>query len=144
MRNDTMGFIKSFTDTSILMLLDHEIKEYSEMSKNEKFNEEDREGYKQTACVLEGFQRKVTRNWIIHSENAVMSILQENYEKYDTEFISVNNEIVYTVNKDNPFISVEDNYLLIHEETEDKTIVPPVKKAINLDNIIKIRTLKEA
>ena len=134
---------KTFTDRSILMLLDHEINEYLEMSLNEKFSEEDREGYKQTAGVLEDFQRKVTRNWIIKSDNAVISILQENYEKYDTEFISVNNEVVYTVNKDNPFISVEDNYLLIHEETEDKTIVPPVKKAINLDNVIEINTIKE-
>ena len=72
-------------------------------------------------------------------ESAILEILRQNYEKCDTELIALNGE-KYIVKKDVP-VSIQENLLQWHEDIEDKTVIPPVAKAINLDNIIEINTL---
>lgn len=74
-------------------------------------------------------------------ESAILEILRQNYEKCDTELIALNGE-KYIVKKDTP-VSIQENLLQWPEDSEDKTVIPPVAKAINLDNIIEINTLKE-
>lgn len=75
-------------------------------------------------------------------ESAILEILRQNYEKCDTELIALNGE-KYIVKKDTP-VSIQENLLQWHEDIEDKTVIPPVAKAINLDNIIEINSLNEA
>ena len=72
-------------------------------------------------------------------ESAILEILRQNYEKCDTELIALNGE-KYIVKKDVP-VSIQENLLQWPEDIEDKTVISPVAKAINLDNIIEINTL---
>lgn len=101
--------------------------------------------------VINGLQLQIqTLNYIINKlyhiyeftdESAILEILRQNYEKCDTELIALNGE-KYIVKKDVP-VSIQENLLQWHEDIEDKTVIPPVAKAINLDNIIEIRTIKK-
>lgn len=101
--------------------------------------------------VINGLQLQIqTLDYIINKlykiyeftdESAILEILRQNYEKCDTELIALNGE-KYIVKKDTP-VSIQENLLQWHEDIEDKTVIPPVAKAINLDNIIEINTLKE-
>ena len=74
-------------------------------------------------------------------ESVIFEILRQNYEKCDTELIALNGE-KYIVKKDVP-VSIQENLLQWPEDIEDKTVISPVAKAINLDNIIEINTIKE-
>lgn len=101
--------------------------------------------------VINGLQLQIqTLDYIINKlyhiyeftdESAILEILRQNYEKCDTELIALNGE-KYIVKKDVP-VSIQENLLQWHEDIEDKTVIPPVAKAINLDNIIEIRTIKK-
>lgn len=84
---------------------------------------------------------KVYRVFNFIDESAILEILQGNYGKYDTELIALNGN-KYIINKDEP-VGIHENLLFWPGSSEDSSIVPPSDKAINLDNIIEINTLKE-
>lgn len=93
---------------------------------------------------IQAYEYIITKLYKIYEftdESAILEILRQNYEKCDTELIALNGE-KYIVKKDTP-VSIQENLLQWHEDIEDKTVIPPVAKAINLDNIIEINTLKE-
>ena len=82
---------------------------------------------------------KVYRIIKFTDESAILDILRQNYGKCDTELVALNGN-KYIINKDEP-VGVQENLLQWHEDIEDKTVIPPIIKAINLDNIIEINTL---
>lgn len=84
---------------------------------------------------------KVYRVFNFIDESAILEILQGNYGKYDTELVALNGN-KYLVSKDEP-VCVQENLLEWADDIEDKTVIPPILKAINLDNIIEINTIKE-
>lgn len=89
--------------------------------------------------ALEYIINKLYHIYEFTDESAILEILRQNYEKCDTELIALNGE-KYIVKKDVP-VSIQENLLQWHEDIEDKTVISPVAKAINLDNIIEINTL---
>lgn len=80
---------------------------------------------------------------LFHVENIIFETLRQNYEKYDTEFVFMNDSS-YTVKKDD-ICSMNDNYVLIlnkEEYLESNPGSPYVTdKALNLDNVKIVRTL---
>ena len=77
------------------------------------------------------------------NDHAAFERLIMNYEKYDTEFIFINDSS-FTVKKDD-VCSFKDNHILIYNKEEvkkDPTVIPPVEVSINLDNVKLIRTVK--
>lgn len=82
---------------------------------------------------------KVYRIIKFTDESAILDILTQNYGKCDTELVALNGN-KYIINKDEP-VGVQENLLEWPEDIEDKTVIPPIIKAINLDNIIEINTL---
>lgn len=89
--------------------------------------------------ALEYITNKLYNIYEFTDESAILEILRQNYEKCDTELIALNGE-KYIVKKDVP-VNIQENLLQWPEDIEDKTVIPPVAKAINLDNIIEINTL---
>lgn len=89
--------------------------------------------------ALEYIINKLYNIYEFTDESAILEILRQNYEKCDTELIALNGE-KYIVKKDVP-VSIQENLLQWHEDIEDKTVISPIIKAINLDNIIEINTL---
>lgn len=82
---------------------------------------------------------KVYRIIKFTDESAILDILIQNYGKCDTELVALNGN-KYIINKDES-VGVQENLLEWPEDIEDKTVIPPIIKAINLDNIIEINTL---
>ena len=96
-------------------------------------------GLKLQIQALEYIINKLYKIYEFTDESAILEILRQNYEKCDTELIALNGE-KYIVKKDVP-VSIQENLLQWPEDIEDKTVISPVAKAINLDNIIEINTL---
>lgn len=69
-------------------------------------------------------------------DHAIFEALRENYEKYDTEFIFLDGTS-HIVKKDD-ICSFQDNCIMVHNKEkfkEDPTIMGPIDKIINLDNV---------
>lgn len=91
--------------------------------------------------ILDYIQNKLCQIYEFTTDEGFMEVLQQNYGKHNTELIAVNGN-KYIINKDEP-VGIHENLLFWPESSEDPTIVPPIDKAINLDNIIEINTIKE-
>ena len=128
---------------TIINIIDTEKKEL-EYKQKAAMENNDNEAIYGLKLQIQAFQYIIDRLYRIYEfvdESAILELLTQNYEKCDTELIALNGE-KYIVKKDVP-VSIQENLLQWHEYLEDKTIIPPVVKAINLDNIIEINTLKK-
>ena len=123
---------------TIINIIDAEKKEL-ENKQRETNDEEVINGLQLQIQALEYIINKLYKIYEFTDESAILEILRQNYEKCDTELIALNGE-KYIVKKDVP-VGIQENLLQWHEDIEDKTVIPPVAKAINLDNIIEINTL---
>lgn len=126
---------------TIINIIDAEKKEL-EYKQKEAMQVHDNEaiyGLKLQIQALEYIINKLYNIYEFTDESAIFEILRQNHDKCDTELIALNGD-KYIVKKDVP-VSIQENLLQWHEDIEDKTVIPPVAKSINLDNIIEINTL---
>lgn len=80
------------------------------------------------------------RRELFFTEHTIFETLRQNYEKYDTEFVFLDDSS-YIVNKDD-VCSFKDNYVLIVDKEKyesDKVFI--TSKCINLDNVKIVKTL---
>ena len=128
---------------TIINIIDAEKKEleYKQKGAMQVHDNEAIYGLKLQIQAFEYIINKLYNIYEFTDENAIFEILRQNYEKCDTELIALNGE-KYIVKKDVP-VSIQENLLQWPEDIEDKTVISPVAKAINLDNIIEINTIKE-
>lgn len=128
---------------TIINIIDAEKKEleYKQKGAMQVHDNETIYGLKLQIQALEYIINKLYNIYEFTDESAILEILRQNYEKCDTELIALNGE-KYIVKKDVP-VSIQENLLQWPEDIEDKTVISPVAKAINLDNIIEINTIKE-
>lgn len=91
--------------------------------------------------VLEYLQNKLYHIFEFTTDDGFIEVLRQNYGKHDTELVALNGN-KYLINKDDP-VGIHENLLFWPEDIEDPTTISPIDKAINLDNIIEINTIKE-
>ena len=91
--------------------------------------------------ILAYIQKKLYHIYEFSHDEGFMEILQQNYGRNNTELIALNGD-KYIVNKDEP-VAIHENLLFWPKNLEDPTVITPIDKGINLDNIIEINTLKE-
>lgn len=89
---------------------------------------------------LSDLQHKLSRNRLF-STHIVYRLLENNYEKFDTEVKFVDGTSV-TIAKDD-ICGYDDDCIIVYppEAKKDRTIVHPPKMLINLDNVKFIETL---
>ena len=128
---------------TIINIIDAEKKEleYKQKGAMQVHDNEAIYGLKLQIQAFEYIINKLYNIYEFTDESVIFEILRQNYEKCDTELIALNGE-KYIVKKDVP-VSIQENLLQWPEDIEDKTVISPVAKAINLDNIIEINTIKE-
>ena len=126
---------------TIINIIDAEKKEleYKQKGAMQVHDNEAIYGLKLQIQALEYIINKLYNIYEFTDESAILEILRRNHDKCDTELIALNGE-KYIVKKD-VHASIQENLLQWHEDIEDKTVIPLVAKAINLDNIIEINTL---
>ena len=91
--------------------------------------------------VLEYLQNKLYHIFEFTTDDGFIEVLRQNYGKHNTELVALNGK-KYIINKDDP-VGIHENLLFWPENIEDPTTISPIDKAINLDNIIEINTIKE-
>jgi len=91
--------------------------------------------------VLEYIQNKLYHIFEFTTDDGFIEVLRQNYGKHNTELVALNGK-KYIINKDDP-VGIHENLLFWPENIEDLTTIAPIDKAINLDNIIEINTIKE-
>lgn len=91
--------------------------------------------------LLDRLQHKLYHIFEFTTDDGFMEILRQNHGKHNTELVALNGN-KYIVNKDDP-VGIHENLLFWPENIEDPTTISPIDKAINLDNIIEINTIKE-
>ena len=91
--------------------------------------------------ALEHLQNKLYHIYEFIDNSGFMEVLQQNYGKHNTELVALNGK-KYIINKDDP-VGIHENLLFWPEDNKDPTTISPIDKAINLDNIIEIKTIKE-
>lgn len=91
--------------------------------------------------VLNYIQSKLYHIYEFRDDEGFMEVLRQNYGKHNTELIALNGN-KYTVNKDEP-VGIHENLLFWPEDIDNPSIRGKIDKAINLDNIIEINTIKE-
>jgi len=91
--------------------------------------------------LLEYIINKLYKIYEFTDESAILEILRQNYGKHNTELVALNGD-KYLINKDEP-VGIQENLLFWPENIEDPTTISPIDKAINLDTIIEINTIKE-
>lgn len=92
-------------------------------------------------AALEYICDKLYHIYEFTDDEGFMEVLRQNYGKHNTELVALNGK-KYIINKDNP-VGIHENLLFWPENIEDPTTIAPIDKAINLDNIIEINTIKE-
>ena len=126
------------TDDSIMDIIQTKIEDYEKMlddlmSTSDYSKEMELKYVHYLQCLTD-----LQRGLFLRDHN-VFDILRMNYQKHDTRFIFIDGTD-YTVKKDD-ICSLKDNYVMVHEESEDKTIVPPVLVAVNLGNVKRVETV---
>lgn len=128
-------------DESIIDIIETKFKDYEKILQDIMNSEEPD---KELATKYQHYLFCLTelRRGLFLRENAVFETLRINYEKHDTRFIFMDDSS-YTVKKDD-ICSFKDNYVLIYDNEEfekDKTVYPPVMRAVNCDNVKLIETV---
>ena len=83
--------------------------------------------------------RKIDSIYRFESSDNIKEILRQNYEKHDVILRFVDGTEFIIPGKWDHLVSVDEYTICIHEKSKDKTIIPPILKLFNIDNLVEIK-----
>ena len=89
--------------------------------------------------VLGDICNKIDRIYRFESSDNIQEILRQNYEKHDVILRFVDGTEFIIPGKWDHLVSVDEYTICIHEKSKDKTIIPPILKLFNIDNLVEIK-----
>lgn len=131
---------------SLHFYLEDVISEYEKLVSQSK-DEDIRSKYTHYIEALKNLDKRIGSEWDFNSSGMIEEILTENYSQYDTEFICWNSEKSFIIPKDIITMVKGDLLCVMGTEEEfqkqlDENNYPVIQKAIDVDSISEIRTIK--
>ena len=131
---------------SLHFYLEDVISEYEKLVSQSK-DEDIRSKYTHYIEALKNLDKRIGSEWDFNSSGMIEEILTENYSQYDTEFICWNSEKSFIIQKDIITMVKGDLLCVMGTEEEfqkqlDENNYPVIQKAIDVDSISEIRTIK--
>lgn len=108
-----------------------------------KYNETTtKKGKKELRIAIEAIgmiSRKIDNIYRFESTDNIIEILRQNYNKHDVILCFVDGTEFTIPGKWDHLVSVDEYTICIHEKSKDKTIIPPILRAFNIDNLVEIK-----